>query len=69
MAFVDDDEIEKVRRILAEVRRRLAVLRRPAHERLEDREEDAPVLRHLAFLADVIRLNAHQRIFGKCGTK
>ena len=32
MALVDDDEIEEVRRILAEIGRRLAVLRRTAHE-------------------------------------
>jgi hypothetical protein len=53
MALVDDDEVEEVRRILAEVGRRLAVLGRPAHEGLEDGEEQAAVLRHLALLADV----------------
>ena len=65
MALVDDDEIEKVRRIFAEIRRWLAILRRAAHERLEDREEEAAVLRHLALLADVLRRDPHQRVLGK----
>ena len=42
-------------------------LRRAAHERLEDGEEQAAVLRHPALLADVVRLDPHQRIFGKGG--
>ena len=67
MALVDDDEVEEVRRILAEVGRRLAILRRPAHEGLEDREEQAAVLRHLALLANVVRLDPHQRILGEGG--
>ena len=67
MALVDDDEVEEVRRILAEVGRRLAVLRRTAHERLEDGEEQAAVLRHLALLADVLRLDPHQRVLGEGG--
>ena len=67
MALVDDDEVEEVRRILAEVGRGLAVLRRAAHEGLEDREEQAAVLRHLALLADVLRLDPHQRILGEGG--
>ena len=65
MAFVDDDEIEEVGRIIAEIGRRLAVLRRPAHEGLKDGEEEAAVLRHAALFADVLRLDPHQRIFGK----
>ena len=67
MALVNDDEVEEVRRILAEIGRRLAVLRRAAHEGLEDGEEQAAVLRHLAFLADVVRLDAHQRVLGEGG--
>ena len=67
MALVDDDEVEEVRRILAEIGRWLAVLRRPAHEGLEDREEQAAVLRHLALLANVVRLDPHQRILGERG--
>ena len=67
MAFIHDDEVEKVRRILAEVRRRLAILGWAAHEGLEDGEEQAAVLRHFAFLADVLGRNAHKRIFGECG--
>jgi hypothetical protein len=67
MAFVDDDEIEEVRRILAEIGRRLAVLRRAAHEGLEDGEEQAAVLRHLCPSCGCLRLDAHQRVFGKGG--
>ena len=67
MALVDDDEVEEVRRILAEIGRGLAVLRRPAHEGLEDGEEQAAVLRHLALLADVLRRDPHQRILGEGG--
>ena len=67
MALVDDNEVEKVRRIFAEVGRRLAILRRSAHEGLKDREEQAAVLRHAALLADVLRRDAHQRVFGKGG--
>ena len=37
----------------------------PAHEGLEDREEDAGVLRHAAFLPDFVRLDARQRVLGK----
>ena len=55
MALVDDDEIEEVGRILAEVGRGFAVLRRTAHEGLEDGEKQAAVLRDFAFLADVLR--------------
>ena len=67
MAFVDDDEVEEVRRILAEIGRGVPVLWGAAHEGLEDREEQAGVLGHLAFLADVGRLDAHHRILGKGG--
>ena len=67
MALVDDDEVEEVRRILAEIGRGLAVLRRPAHEGLEDGEEQAAVLGHLALLADVLRLDPHHRILGEGG--
>ena len=69
MALVDDDEIEEVGRIFAEVGRGLAVFRRAAHEGLEDGEEQAAVLRHLAFLADVLGLDAHQRILGEGGER
>src|SRR5205823_4021554 len=44
MALIDDDEIKEVRRVLAKVWRRFAVLGRATHEGLEDREEDAAVL-------------------------
>ena len=59
MALVDDDEIEEVRWILAEIGRRLAILRRTAHERLKDGEEQATVLRHLSLLADVFGCDLH----------
>jgi len=39
MALVDDDEVEEVRRVLAEIGRWLTILRWAAHERLKDREE------------------------------
>ena len=69
MALVDDDEVEEIRRILAEIGRGLAVLRRPAHERLEDGEEQAAVLRHLALLADVLRRDPHHRVLGEGGER
>jgi hypothetical protein len=67
VALVDDDEVEEVRRVVAEVRRRLAVLRRPAHEGPEDGEEQAAVFRHPALLLDVRRLDAHHCILGEGG--
>ena len=67
MALVNDDEVEEVRGILAEIGRRLAVFGRPAHEGLEDREEEAAVLGHLALLADVLGRDAHHGIFGEGG--
>ena len=67
MALVDDDEVEEVRRILAEVGAGLAVLRRAAHEGLEDREEQAAVLGHLALLPDVLRRDPHHGILGEGG--
>ena len=65
MAFVDDDEVEEVRRVLAEVGRRLAVLGWSAHEGLKDREEQAAVLGDFALLLDVCRFDPHHRIFGE----
>ena len=67
VAFVDDDEIEKIRWVLAKIRRRLPVPGRAAHEGLENGKEDGPVLRHPALLLDVIGRNAHQGIFRKSG--
>ena len=69
VTFVNCNEIEEVRWILAEIRRRLAVFRRAAHERLEDREEDTAVHRHFALLADVLRFNPHHRIVGERGKR
>ena len=61
MAFVDDDEVEKVLRVFAEVGR----IARTAHEGLEDREKQTAVLRHPALLADLARLDPYQRVFRK----
>ena len=66
MALVDHDEVEKVRRVVAEIGGRIALGVRAAHERLEDGEEQAAVFRHFAFLADVLGLDAHHRVLGKC---
>src|SRR5260370_27360760 len=63
MGLVDDDEIEEIRRILTEVRRRFAVLRWPAHERLEDGEEKAAILWDLALLANALRLDPDHCVF------
>jgi hypothetical protein len=64
VALVHDDEVEELRWVLAEVGRGLAVLERPAHEGLEDGEEQAPVLGHPALPADLVRLDAAQRVLG-----
>ena len=65
VALVDDDEVEEIRRIVAKVGRGLPVLGRPAHEGLEDGEEQAGVLGHLALLADVLGLDPHHGVLGK----
>jgi hypothetical protein len=64
-AFVNDDEIEKVRRVFTEVGRRFSVLRGPAHEGLENGEEEARALRDLALLPDVLGLDSRQRVFSE----
>ena len=65
VALVHDDEVEEVWRVLAKIRRRFAVLTLPAHKGLEDGEEHAAVLGHLALFANVFWRNTHQRIFCK----
>src|ERR1700730_874166 len=67
MALIDDDEIEEVRWVFAEIGRRLSVLRWTAHEGLEDSEKQTAVLRYPPLLADVLRLDPHHRILGKGG--
>ena len=67
MALVNDDEIEEVRGILAKIGRGLAILGRPAHEGLEDSEEQAAVLGHFAFLPDVLRRDADHGVLGESG--
>ena len=69
MALVDDDEIEEVGRILAEIRRGFAVLRRTAHEGLEDGEEQAGILWDLALLADVLRLDSDHCVIRERGER
>jgi hypothetical protein len=58
VALVDDDEVEEVGGIVAEVGRGLAVFGRPAHEGLEDGEEQTGVLRNLRISSGVTRANA-----------
>ena len=48
VALVDDDEIEEVRRVVAEIGDRLALGVGAGHEGLEDREEDGGVFRDAA---------------------
>ena len=68
MALVYDDEIEEVGWIFAEIRAGMpAFIGRPAHESLEDGEEEAAVLRHLALLADILRGYPHQRVLREGG--
>jgi hypothetical protein len=65
MTLIDDNDIEKVLRILAEVRRRLAIITGTAHECLENREEDAGVLRNVAPPRNFVRPNSDHRLFLK----
>ena len=67
VALVDDDEVEEVGRVFAEVGRGLAVFGRTAQEGLEDGEEEAAVLGDLAFAPDVVGFDADQRVFGEGG--
>src|SRR5208282_4355182 len=66
VAFVDHNEIEEVGRILTEVWGLRAILGL-AHEGLEDGEEYAAVLGDLALFADLLRTDAHHRVFWKRG--
>ena len=63
MAFVDYDEIEEIRRIIAVVFRRVAVLVLAGHEGLEDGEEHAAIFRHASLPADDVGIDANQRVF------
>ncbi len=74
VAFVNDDEVEEVRLVLAEVRARPPLVHLPVraqlrrqgeagHERLEDREEDLPVLRDLSPLFNGVGLDADEVVF------
>ncbi len=67
MALVNDDEVKEIRGILPEIWRRLAIFRRAAHEGLEDGEEQAGILRDLAFLADVLRTDAGHGVLRERG--
>src|SRR5262245_30140810 len=59
VTLINDNEIEEVGRVLAEVGRRFAVLGRSAHKRLKDREEHAPILGHTPFLTNIVGRNPH----------
>ena len=61
MALIDDDEVEKIRRVFAKVGRAFGA----GQEGLEDREKHAPVLRHLTLFSDVVRLDPNQGVLGK----
>ena len=62
MALVNDDEIEKVFWVFSKIRRCIW----PAHERLEDGEEDAAVFLYAPLLLYLRGTDAHQCIFFKC---
>lgn len=65
MALVDDDEVEEVRWILAEVRRWLSVRVGAEHEGLKDRKEDAGIGRDFSGLTNRVRRDADTGIVGK----
>ena len=62
VTLVDHDEVEEVLRVFPEVRSGLCLLVPPAHEGLEDGEEDAPVLGYSSLLAYLVRSDPYQRI-------
>ena len=62
MALVDDDEIEKVSRVVAKHRGRFALGVRAGHKGLEDGEEDIAVFRCPFLFPDLVRRDPHQRI-------
>src|SRR5262249_27742585 len=63
MTLVNNDKIEELGWVLAEVWRGLPVLHRTTHERLEYRKEEARILRDFALFADVLWLYSCQRGF------
>ena len=67
MTLVDHDEVEEIWRVFAEVGRWMSVHDRATHKRLEDGEEQARVLGDGALLANILGLDAHQRVVGKGG--
>ena len=67
MAFINDDEIEEIGRIFAEIWGGFSVFRRAAHKSLENREEKAAIFWDAAFLSNVVRIDAHECVFGECG--
>jgi hypothetical protein len=69
VALIDDDAVEEVRRIIAEVGGRLAFLIHAGHEGLKDGEENAAVLRYAASSANLIGADAHQGIVGEGGKR
>ena len=65
MTFVDNDQIEIVGGILAEIRFRFTFFGLAAHECLEDRKEDAAVGWDFTVLLDFFGTDPDQSVFGK----
>src|SRR5690606_7614245 len=65
VAFVDNDEVEEVARVLAEVGRGISLGVGPRHEGLEDGEEQARILRHPLLLANLTWINPGEGVFGE----
>jgi hypothetical protein len=60
---------KKIRWVFTEVGRRFSDLRLPAHEGLEDSEEQAAIHRHLALFPDIRRIDAYQGILREGGER
>lgn len=65
MAFVDDDEIEKVGRVVKEIGFRRSVRVGSGHEGLKDREENGAVFGNPAGFANLFRGDADAGVFGE----
>jgi len=57
-AYADDDEIEEIGRVVAEIRRCFAIFGRAAGEDLKNSQEEAAVSRDAALFADAVRVDA-----------
>jgi len=67
VALINDDEVKKIRWILAKAWRWVAFAVCAGHKGLKDGKEDTPVFGHTSFLADLIRRDTHKGVFGKGG--